>query len=114
VAQHEFEEADEMARTAKAIDETQETQLVDFDPDRVELEPGDICPCCGRKVPAAKQTTEEQKAKRREYNQRPEVKERQKAYHKARREKIAEALKLLDAQQEDETPDEDEEAEDEE
>jgi len=67
-------------------------------------EPGEICECCERRMPGGRsEPTPEQVAKQkdrqREYNARPEVKERQKAYMAKRREKIREALALAESLQ---------------
>jgi len=83
-----------MART------TEETQPVET---AATLTPGEPCPCCGRKVPAPKATSEEAKAKererRKEYNAKPEVKERQAEYRKQRSARLREAMALLEAQE---------------
>lgn len=67
------------------------------------VEPGSICPCCNRRVPQPKATTEEAKAKERErrrlYNLRDDVKERRAEYRKQRRERIQAAMELLAAQE---------------
>lgn len=67
--------------------------------------PGDVCPCCNRKVPVnskAAMTPDEQKARRLEYNNRPEVIAKRKEYNAKRNAEIKELRELramLDAQE---------------
>lgn len=74
-------------------------------------QPGEQCPCCHRKVPVnskATLTPDEQKARRLEYNKRPEVVAKRKAYQAKRNAEIKElrALRdMLDAQEGDESDD---------
>lgn len=55
---------------------------------------GEPCPCCGRKVAGPKLTEEERQAKRKEYQSRPEVQERRKAYNAKRNAELRELRKL--------------------
>ncbi len=79
-------------------------------------QPGEVCPCCHRKVPVnskATLTPDEQKARRLEYNKRPEVVAKRKAYQAARNAEIKElrALRaMLDAQEADESDDDETDA----
>ena len=70
-------------------------------------QPGEVCPCCHRKVPVnskATLTPDELKARRLEYSKRPEVVAKRKAYQAKRNAEIKElrALRaMLDAQEAD-------------
>ncbi|MGC4193200.1 MAG: hypothetical protein QM589_18795 [Thermomicrobiales bacterium] len=60
-------------------------------------QPGETCPCCGRKVATnakPKQSAEAVREHRREYNQRDEVKERRKAYNAKRNAELRELRAL--------------------
>lgn len=60
--------------------------------------PGEKCPCCHRKMPKtatpSPEKLEAEKARRLEYNKRPDVIERRKAYQSERSRRIREALRI--------------------
>jgi len=72
----------DMAASKAAANGTAQDEAVQEAP-----QPGEGCPCCGRKVPAnskGQMTPEEKRAKQAEYNSRPDVKEARKAYNAKR------------------------------
>lgn len=60
-------------------------------------QPGDVCECCGRRVPKNAKppmSDDEKRERQREYNQRPEVKARQREYNKKRNAELQELREL--------------------
>jgi uncharacterized Zn finger protein (UPF0148 family) len=74
-------------------------------------QPGAICPCCGRKVPVNSRpamTADEQAAKRKAYNQRPDIQAKRREYNKKRNAELKtlrELQRQLQAEAESETQD---------
>jgi hypothetical protein len=70
---------------------TKKTEATNTTPEVVVGEP---CPRCGQTVRTPKLTEDEQRDKRREYRNRPEVKERQREYNKQRNAELKELREL--------------------